>query len=343
MTLSEQAIYTAMWSKLFKVPRTSACSRKNLLRRIRRELYDEGKLIDGKNIHKSKFWWVKQWGYEAAAYFFDFLDPVLRKDVVKEFNAIVKDIKAFPATDKKVADPFDYKKLLAKGKGNLSKKQIKMLKKFTTNYDAKTYDASANLPQIAAALNKWKWQVSTEDPTFFMRFVQKYDMNFDGRLSPREFILSSLDYNRQTVGSSLCTHCYFEQGKTLDALFLYLDCDNNGLLSAEEIWHNIVNIKRDTNKWNMFAFGTNQSIRTSAVNDFILKNSKTKEGYLTRNEFRVGMLLGFWDRQADNIKVFEKDERSLKRLRWKEGDLLDNALYNYYRKKMIATNGKLKF
>jgi len=175
-----------------------------------------------------------------------------------------------------------------------------------------------------------------------MRYVQKYDMNYDGRLNPREFILSSLWHNKQTVGSKLCVHCYDKIGKDLNAMFAYLDCDNNGLLSAEEIWSNIPNVNRKTNKWNIFAFGNSQSIRTAAVNDFILKNSKTKDGYLTRAEFRVALLLGFWDRQADATKVFDKDERTLKKLRWREGDMIDTALYNYYKKAMISSKMKLK-
>jgi len=226
--------------------------------------------------------------------------------------------------------------MIAKGAANLSKKQIKILKRFTQNYDAASYDASVNIVQIQAAIKKWKWQVNPGDPTYFERFVKKYDMNYDGRLNPREFILASLYNNKQTVGSSLCEKCYFEVGKMLDAIFLYLDCDNNGLLSSEEIWGNLPNIKRKTTKWNMFSFGNDQSIRTAAINDFILKNSKVKDGFITRSEFRVGILLGFWDRQTETNKVLKGEERTLKRLRWKEGDMIDVALYNYYKNKMKA-------
>ena len=165
-------------------------------------------------------------------------------------------------------------------------------------------------------------------------------MNYDGRLNPREFILASLWHNKQTVGSSLCDNCYFEVGKTLDAIFLYLDCDNDGLLSAEEIWGNLPNIKRDSEKWNMFAFGNAESIRTAAVNDFILKNSNIKEGFISRTEFRVGLLLGFWDRQTETTKIVHDESRTLKNLRWEEGDMIDIALYNYYRKKMMS--GQIK-
>jgi hypothetical protein len=337
MTSSEQAIYTSMWKTLFKVPRGTACSKNNILSRVRRELKDDGKYPSKHGrAQKNKFWWVKQWGYEASAYFFDYLDPILRDLAVKEFQAIVTALKAFPQADSKIPDPFDFKKMISKGNANFSAKQMKTLKKFTQNYDAKTYEASANLPQVQAAINKWKWAVNPGDPTYFQRFIQKYDMNYDGRLNPREFVLASLYNNKQTVGSSLCDHCFFEVGKTLDAIFLYLDCDNDGLLSAEEIWGNLPNIKRSTEKWNMFAFGNDQSIRTAAINDFVLKNSKIKEGFITRVEFRVGLLLGLWDRQTETTKVVTDDSRTMKNLRWKEGDMIDVALYNYYKKKMMS-------
>jgi len=344
MTAAEQAVYTAEWAKLFKVPRKSACSRKLLMKRIRREVFGSTGKPSGTKMsnRKSKFAWIKQWGYEAAAYLFDYLDPVLRKDIVTEFKAIAKEAKGFPATDSKVPDPFDFKKLLTKGKNNLSKGQVRMLKKFTKNYNPKVYDASVNLPQINAAMIKWKWRIDAEDPTFLMRFITKYDLNYDGRLNPREFLLATLWHNKQAIGSSLCTHCFNKIGKSLDAMFLYLDCDNNGLLSAEEIWTNLPSINRKTNKWNIFAFGNSQSVRTAALNDFILKNHKTKEGFLTKAEFRVGILLGFWDRQADDAQINDKEERTLKKLRWKEGDMIDIALYNYHKKQMIATKGKWK-
>ena len=341
MTSSEQSVFAALWSKLFKVPRGTACSQSNIKNRIRQQLEEDGLLGSGSNgqrykMKRSKFWWVKQWGYESSAYFFDYLDPVLKVIITDEFNSIYKDLLSFPQADSSIPDVYDFKKMIAQGKGNLSKKQLKMLKKFTENYDSASFEISANLPQIQAAITKWKWNFNFGDPTFFRRFIQKYDMNFDGRLNPREFILATIWNNRQTIGSPLCDHCYFEAGKTLDAIFLYLDCDNNGLLSAQEIWGNLPVIARNTEKWNMFAFGNDQSIRTASINDFILKTSQTKEGFITRTEFRVGILLGFWDRQTEVTKVLTDDSRTMKNLRWEEGDMVDIALYNYYKKKMIA-------
>ena len=324
-----------MWDSLFSISRGKACSKSNLLARIRRELIEEG-LYPGQRVKKKKFWWVRQWGYEASAYFFDFLDPVLKDIVTNEFTSLVKDVLAFPQVDTRYPDSFDYKKLISQGADKLSKAQIKAIKLFSKNFDNEVYEASARLPQIQAALIKWKWNVNPGDPNVFRRFIMDYDMNFDGRLNPRELVLGSIWNNKQTVGSPLCEHCYFEVGKTLDAIFLYLDCDNDGLLSAEEIWGNLPNIKRSTEKWNMYAFGNDESIRSASVNDFILKNSKIKEGFITRGEFRVGILLGFWDRQTDKLKVLKDDTRTMKNLRWEEGDMIDIALYSHYKKKMAA-------
>ena len=337
MTATEQSIFATMWANLFSVPRTRTCSKDKLLARIKKELIEEG-LYPGQKVKRSKFWWVKQWGYGPAAYFFDFLDPVLREIVTKEFEMLYKDTMAFPLEMAGFSDPFDFKKLISQDNTNLSKKMLKKIELFTKNYDASVYDVSANTVQIKQALQKWKWAMNPGDPSVYRRFVTKYDMNFDGRLNTRELILGSLYENQQTVGSSLCEHCYFEVSKTLDAMFLYLDCDNDGLLSAEEIWSNLVSLKRDSEKWNIFAFGNNENIRTAAINDFILKNMKIKNGKITRTEFRVGLLLGIWDRQTEKTQILKDDSRNMKNLRWEEDDMIDVALYNYYKKKMAKGN-----
>jgi hypothetical protein len=332
---TDQSIYSKMWNDLFSVPRGKACSSTKLKARVRRELVEEG-IYPGQRIKKKKFWWIKQWGYEAAAYFFDYLDPVLREPVVKEFQSIFKDVSAFPKEDSNIPDPFDYKKIIQKNSAYLTKRQINQIKLFTKNFDPDIYNISVNLPQIHAAINKWKWNINPGDASVYRRFIMSYDLNFDGRLNPREMILATIWNNQQTVGSPICDHCFFELAKTFDAIFLYMDCDNDGLLSAEEIWKNLPKINRYTEKFNIFSFGNDESIRTSSINDFILKNSKIRDGFITRNEFRIGLLLGFWDRQTEFTKILTDDSRTLKKLRWQEDEMIDIALYNYTKKKMTA-------
>ena len=177
------------------------------------------------------------------------------------------------------------------------------------------------------------------NPNYPQRYVMKYDMNFDGRLNPREFLLASIWHNKQILGSPspLCENCYFDAVKFIDAIFLYLDCDNDGYLSAEEMWTNLPNLKRNTETFNMFAFGNDENIRTAAINDFILKHSTAKDGFISRREFRIGTLLGYWDRQTEISKVVLDDSRTLKKLRWSENNMIDVALYSYFKKKMSAT------
>jgi len=265
------------------------------------------------------------------------LDPVLRDPIIAEFKSLMGNLTSYSMDNANFSDPFDFKKLIAQDSASTSKKMIKKLQAFTKNYDAAVYDASVNTVQIRQAIIDWKWAVNPGDPLVYQKFVEKYDMNGDGRLNPREMILGSIYNNPQTVGSSLCKHCYFDAGKIFDAIFLYLDCNNDGLLSAEEMWRNLAHMKRNgTDKWNIFSFGNSENIRTSAINDFILKNMKLKNGKLTRNEFRVGVLLGLWDRQAETTQVLADDSRNMKNLRWEQGDMVDIALYNYYKKRIVA-------
>ncbi len=336
MTKAEENRLQTIWGNLFSHPRTTVCSKARILKRINRKIQRSGK--SGKKGKKNHFWWVKQWGYGPAAYFFDFLDPVLKKPVVEEFKAMHKDLLAFPSEASDFNDAFDYKKLVSQDSSSLSKSTLKRLQLFTKNYDSSVYDVSANMVQLRGALTKWKWPVNPGDSSFYQRFISKYDMNFDGRLNPREFILGSIYDNPQAVGSSLCQHCFFDVGQTIDAIFLYVDCNNDGLLSAEELWKNLAGMKTNTEKWNIFSFGNDENIRTAAVNDFILKNMKIKNGQLTRKEFRTGILLGIWDRQTEKTQIINDDSRNMKNLRWDENDMLDVALYNYYKKKM--TKGK---
>ena len=99
-------------------------------------------------------------------------------------------------------------------------------------------------------------------------------------------------------------------------------------------------MNRTTEQWNMFSFGNDENIRTASINDFILKHSQGKNGFISRREFRVGILLGFWDRQTESTKIVDDDSRNMKSLRWKEDNMIDVALYNFYKKKIRSELSK---
>jgi len=332
------------WKKLFKVPRTSACSKTSIVNQIRADVQEErdearngGAGGGRRNGRNQRFFWIKQWGYGPVAYCFDYLDPVFRKQAVNEMDNIVKGLRKFPTADLRYKDPFDFKKLISQDSTLLNNRLMRMLKRFTKNYDPQIYDLSVNAVQIRYGLLDWKWNVDVSNPEFASKFIKRFDMNFDGRLNPRELILAAIIQNKGILGTQLCQNCFNNSTKLMDAIFLYLDCNDDGWLSAEEFWTNLKNLKRGTDKFNVYAFGINESIRTAAINDFVIKNGKIKEGFITKAEFRNGLLLGMWDRQTEKTGVLLDDSRTLKNLRWREDDKIDISLYNYYKKRIAMS------
>jgi len=234
--------------------------------------------VNGSKAKKGKFGWVKNWGYGQSAYVFDFLDPILRPAMLQEFHNIYDSMMALSWEDTpEYKDPFDLKKLMSQSDAKMSKKALNDLKVLNKNYDPAIYNISINAVQLRKAMIDWKWAVDFGLSDFAKSFIKRYDMNGDGRLNVRELILGSIEHNKHLFGSQTCTHCYDEISRKLDAIFMYLDCDNDGLLSAEDLWNNLSKLKRPSGEYNMFVLANDAGIRTAAVNDFILKNMKNKK------------------------------------------------------------------
>jgi hypothetical protein len=54
-----------------------------------------------------------------------------------------------------------------------------------------------------------------------------------------------------------------------------------------------------------------------------LKSHQMVEGKLTKVEFRLGILTGYWDRQTDNTKIYLDDAHNMKKLRWAQDGNVD--------------------
>lgn len=332
--------YKDIWQKLFHSGRGKACKSDKLAAKLKQKL-NAATSRNGFKSKKGKFYWVKEWGYGKAAYFFDFIDDVLLKDVLGEFKKIYKDMFAMSSKDTpKYKDLLDFRKLMGTKDKKLLKKMSKNLKKINKNYEPNIYKVSVNTVQLHTALPKWRWPIDLGKKDFAMSFVKKYDMNGDGRLNPRELILASIEHNRHLFGSGICNHCFEGILDKIDAMFQYLDCDNDGLVGAEDFWRNLPQLKRSTTKYNIFALGKMEGIRTDAINDFILKNNKMTKGALNKTEFRNGILFGIWDRQTNYFKIIDGAERSQKKLRWSDGRTVDRKAFNEL--KAIKLAGKKK-
>lgn len=343
MSTSKPEAFSKIWQQLFHSQRGGACKSDKIKAKLKMKLKHALKPPHAQKAKKAHFEWLKEWGYGKAAYFLDFVDPVLKKDVLAEFKKIYKDMMAISNKDsKQYKDMLDFKKLLGGDKAMI-KKFGKNLKKLNKNYEPKIYKKSVNTVQVHTAMPKWKWEIDKGKKDFALSFVKKYDMNGDGRLNPRELILAALEHNKHLLGTHSCNHCFEGVIDKIDAMFQYLDCDHDGKITAEDLWIGLPKMKRSTSKYNIFAIGRKEGVRTDAINDFILKNNKMSIGALNRNEFRHGILYGIWDRQTDYYKIIDGDEKTLKQYRWSSGRTVDSKAFQRLKEiKLLAMKKKKK-
>jgi hypothetical protein len=272
--------------------------------------------------------WVKKWGFGPVAYLFDYIDPSFKQDFITECNNIISDISKF-----KRADSDDYQdafKMSFIAPKNNKLKNDEDFKAINPNFSKAVYDIGINTCQLNNAINDWGWflQEGSNDQAY--DFVLKYDQNGDGRLDISELILGVIWNNRKRDGL-ICYDCFYLLAKKLGAMFTYLDCQNKGYLTTEELWNKLPNLVRGTTKWNIFALSNSDTIRTSSVNDFLLKSSFTIDAGITKNEFISGILLGLWQRNTTPLKVLSNSDesKSMKSFRWTTNDTVDLIASNY--------------
>ena len=324
------------WNTFFVADRGDKCAGEKLLRATLKKLgiSENGEYL-GK-IKQGPFWWVKEWGFGQSAYLFDFLDPVFRPQILKDFTSIYLAFKAFPIKDNQFPDPFDIvsvrKDLDPVSRERLRKQQIEMQLKL----DQRVFSASVNAVQVHQGLKSLNWNYDKSRSDYAKTFVLKYDMNKDGRLSPRELLLGSIHFNQAIFLTDQCKLCYEEILDQIDAVFAYLDCDKDGHISAEDLYTHLPKLRRDSQQHNFFLLSNIATIRTAVVNDFLLKNSYSTRGLLTKKEFRHGILLGFWDRQTSDTNIVNDDSRNLKSLRWSEDEVVDTLAMKYAKHTLLA-------
>lgn len=332
----KQSEYEDIWKNLFNGSRGQSCKGATIRRNVIAASKAEARaIVTGIKAKKGKFAWIKEWGYGQAAYVYDFLDPVILTDALKSFHLIYDDIIKISSEDRPdYKDPFDLKKLVA-GDTGMQGKALADLKLINKNYDPDIYSISVNAVQLHEAMKNWSWAVDFGLQDYAVTFIKSYDINGDGRLNARELILGAIDHNKHLFGSVGCTHCFEDLVKKIDAIFLYIDCDSDGVINAEDIWHNLPKMKRSSAQFNIFALGNDAGIRTASVNDFILMNMSARNGVMNKIEFRNALLFGLWNRQTDEKKILDDDSRTLKSLRWKDDMTVDIKAADYIRDQIV--------
>jgi Ca2+-binding EF-hand superfamily protein len=309
------------WGQLFSVARGGACTSETFLPDASKDpnmvedVNDPDAVQSGWGLTRPSFNWVKKWGFGDAAYLIDYLEPAFLANFKLEANHILT---TFSKIDKKnteeYKDSFDLKLIAPKGNNLLSDADFKQISK---KFSKSIWEKSVNTCQLNKSIPLWGYYTPEDADDFAYDMVAKYDMNGDGRLNARETILAVI-WNNKKRDNLFCHNCFFLLGKQLGAAFAFLDCEGKGYLTAEDMWEKLPSIKRGSDSYNIFKIPQATSIRTSAVNDFILKNGYTVDGGVTRNEFISGVLLGMWDRNVVEEKVLAKDDdsRAMKKLRW---------------------------
>ena len=92
-------------------------------------------------------------------------------------------------------------------------------------------------------------------------------------------------------------------------------CLNDGqFTNIEKIVNGIKNLNRGTKLYVMYSCVVKEGhLRTNSVNDFVIKSMKKTNPYLTKEEFRSGIFIGYWTRQVTEDSIVLNDDINLKK------------------------------
>jgi len=278
-------------------------------------------------------------GKEMSAYLFDWIDGFIMADVVKEFKKIVDDSKKI-AEDPLCEDVYSVINQLeayrSMGKGaeiNISvkddaekqKKLIEQLSKLNSNVVAAEFTNSINICQMTAMIKTWKWQRDDDEIHWEKKLLDAFDYNGDGRLNAEELLTLAIIYNytKGNLGEPIGENTFNSVCKEkIDGVFNFADCNGDGFVSSEELYNTLKYLKKskDQDKYNYYKCDAyvpmTVEYNSAATNDLVLKNTMTWEGLLNIEEFRVGILLGFLERQVLKTQVYEDSSLTDVTTRW---------------------------
>jgi Ca2+-binding EF-hand superfamily protein len=284
----------------------------------------------------------KEFGFGPVAYLFDYWDFVFQADVSNYFINMFNAARAIaPSAPSIYEEPYSLDKMLyyySQGtKGSLTgvsgqpAEVIKQISLYNKNFNPTVWQNSVTVGQVYQILSTWGWKGAfANNPP--KKLVDRYDFDGDGRLNPTEFILLAINNNKEIFRLPECKqYCFEELFKAkIDPIFRFMDCDQDGYISSENMWNVLSLLKRpNVAQYNMYncimPSVLNKGYRTISDNDFILKNSRKFDGFVDITEFRAGVLLGYWDRQTDINMIYKDDLKNMKSFRWSPDGTKDLA------------------
>ena len=334
------------WKFLFKHPDRPPhlCKKKVDLIPVKNKTNDDEIQYISSIVPKSKhnIYKEKNHGKDESAYMFDWLDGFLLKDVTALFKKYYDEAVKIPneigypdiynvtaqLNAYKTMGVGDFVVLSVHDTPEVQDKLLQNLAKINNKVKPPVYKAGISISQFSSLVTLWKWKVNRNEIRWQKRLFDKYDFDGDGRLSVSEFILFTIIHNHKagTLGTETGTHNYLNVTREkIDGIFSYADCNGDGYISAEDLWYTLKEVKRSPElegKFDMYRCDAyapmNNEYRSASANDFVLKNSETMHGLLTIEEFRKGVLLGFWSRQVGDLEVMESDALNERAGRWSE-------------------------
>lgn len=273
----------------------------------------EGKILFIPKSKKNNYESINQ-GEGPSAYFFDFLDPLFQFEISYEFKRTFQSAKNLPYDPRD--DPYSYDKIISYSH---TYNHFDLLQKIT-QHEKDIWDNSITVPQIRMIIDYWGWTINAYRRDEAKYFVDKYDYNGDGRLNSREFILGMIVENLNYIGGKYsCRYCLEHIiSNKIDIMFKYLNNNKSSFITAEQIWNGFQHLKRGSNSnfFSLYSCQKYRNVRTIAVNDFVLKAHDSFNGKLSNRDFRLGILLGYWNRQTDDKGIYLEDELNGKSNRW---------------------------
>lgn len=287
-----------------------------------------------------------------SAFLFDHLDDVLQSIIANKYKkiydaALEAQTKLFSSSSPP-EDPYSYKYLLnifLPNKYDASFPENKnRLAEVWPHFIRENWDNYITFPTFSEVCRDWSWVINKEG----IKDFNKFDFNGDGRLDRKEFILYSIIMNKSLFGTKTAKQDYFYDdifAELIDPMFMFIDCDKNGSVTSEEIWNGLRNLKRkNKDKYSLFScklkMDMEKEYRTISINDFILTNGKKKKAEVNLEEFRTGILLGYWKRQTRADKIVTDDTFAYKNERWIDDGKDDKMCLNI--KFFLKENAKMR-
>jgi len=273
-------------------------------------------------------------GRGEIGYLFDFLEPIMGKPILQVFLNILLNTKNVKEDDS-VKDAYDIKEILETIKDEIEltypeniaspedlfkKPQVvdKIKKYITPQFDYDAHGKFLNMRKLSTLLKEWKHSKPNAKD-----ILDSYDLDGDGRLNIREFILLTIIEMRNFDDKSLPSYNEIINN-FIDPLFDFLDCKNNGHIVTQEMFDFLKYIIRPDDKYDLYKCNIDgKPLHTTAINEFYLKHNKFNTGKLLIDELRRGILLGFWDRMTTKLSIDDKNQLSEKNTRWKNDGEID--------------------